>query len=183
MKATVHEDKDWVPDALFTSLYIRPFIIADDPALGVKAAKHYRFMIILAPSGSYYAANCAFHHAHLRRGRVHPRGARRHRPVPRSAATHAAASALRRRRIECDCNDVPGSTPSSTSTSRKSAPPTRSTSAIADHGNRSRAPSCLASRDSVLDALREWGIPAIERKLSIDEVVGGIQGRQAPGRR
>ena len=51
VKAVVHEDKDWVPCASGTSLYIRPFIIADDPALGVKAAKHYRFMIILCPSG------------------------------------------------------------------------------------------------------------------------------------
>ena len=57
VKATVKEDADWVPAAPYTSLYIRPFIIADDPALGVKSAKHFRFMIILAPSGPYYAAN------------------------------------------------------------------------------------------------------------------------------
>ena len=37
-----------------TSLYIRPFIIATEPFLGVHPAKNYLFMIILSPSGSYY---------------------------------------------------------------------------------------------------------------------------------
>ena len=37
------------------SLYIRQFCIATDGGLGVHAAKHYRFAIICAPSGAYYA--------------------------------------------------------------------------------------------------------------------------------
>lgn len=47
-------EKDWVPHTLGTSLYIRPFIIATDPFLGVHASKTYRFAIILSPSGAYY---------------------------------------------------------------------------------------------------------------------------------
>ena len=54
IKALVEYEKDWVPSFDGTSLYIRPFIIATDPFLGVHAAKTYLFMIILAPSGSYY---------------------------------------------------------------------------------------------------------------------------------
>ncbi|MFR4341979.1 MAG: branched-chain amino acid aminotransferase [Gemmiger formicilis] len=34
---------------------IRPFCIATDVGLGVHAAKHYRFAVICAPSGAYYA--------------------------------------------------------------------------------------------------------------------------------
>ena len=37
-----------------TSLYIRPFIIATDPFLGVRASLTYKFMIILSPVGAYY---------------------------------------------------------------------------------------------------------------------------------
>lgn len=47
-------EKDWVPRLPNTSLYIRPFMFAYDPKLGVHAAKHYKFLIILSPVGSYY---------------------------------------------------------------------------------------------------------------------------------
>ena len=47
-------EKDWVPSKDGESLYIRPFIIAVDPFLGVKPGAQYLFMIILSPSGAYY---------------------------------------------------------------------------------------------------------------------------------
>jgi len=49
-------EKDWVPSKDGESLYIRPFIFACDPFLGVKPGAHYLFMIILSPSGAYYAS-------------------------------------------------------------------------------------------------------------------------------
>lgn len=54
-KKLVEIDKDWVPTAEATSLYIRPFIIATDKFVGVHASHTYIFCIILSPSGSYYA--------------------------------------------------------------------------------------------------------------------------------
>lgn len=47
-------DKDWIPKATGTSLYIRPFMIATEPYLGVAPSTKYRFMMILSPVGSYY---------------------------------------------------------------------------------------------------------------------------------
>jgi branched-chain amino acid aminotransferase len=47
-------EKEWVPRARETSLYIRPTIIATDPFLGVRASYTYRFYIILSPVGAYY---------------------------------------------------------------------------------------------------------------------------------
>ncbi|UTL72981.1 branched-chain amino acid aminotransferase [Bacillus halotolerans] len=47
-------EKEWVPKEKGTSLYIRPFVIATEPSLGVKASKNYTFMIVLSPVGSYY---------------------------------------------------------------------------------------------------------------------------------
>ena len=49
-------EKDWVPKAPGTSLYIRPTMIATDPYLGVKAASEYLFFIILSPVGAYYSS-------------------------------------------------------------------------------------------------------------------------------
>ena len=54
IKALVKVDKSWIPTAKDTSLYVRPFIISTDPFLGVRAANHYLFMIILSPVGAYY---------------------------------------------------------------------------------------------------------------------------------
>lgn len=52
---TVMFDKDWIPAEMGTSLYIRPFIIATDPMLGVHPSHTYIFCIILSPVGAYYA--------------------------------------------------------------------------------------------------------------------------------
>ncbi len=59
VKAVVEIDKDWIPTNPGTSLYIRPFIIATDDFLGVAPSKTYLFMIILSPSGAYYASGLA----------------------------------------------------------------------------------------------------------------------------
>lgn len=55
VKALVKVDEDWIPRDPGTSLYIRPFIIATDGFLGVAPSKTYLFLIILSPSGAYYA--------------------------------------------------------------------------------------------------------------------------------
>lgn len=47
-------EKDWIPSEPGTSLYVRPFLIATDAALGVKVAKKYQFYYILSPVGAYY---------------------------------------------------------------------------------------------------------------------------------
>ena len=52
-------EKDWIPTAPGTALYIRPSIIATNVALGVHASSEYLFFIILSPVGSYYAHGLA----------------------------------------------------------------------------------------------------------------------------
>lgn len=50
----VDYEKDWVPAAEGTSLYIRPFMFATEAAVGVHPASSYKFVIILSPVGAYY---------------------------------------------------------------------------------------------------------------------------------
>ena len=54
VKQLVGLESDWVPSAAGTSLYIRPFVFAADPYLGVRPSHTYHFLIILSPSGAYY---------------------------------------------------------------------------------------------------------------------------------
>ncbi|MFY8166549.1 MAG: branched-chain amino acid aminotransferase [Sediminibacterium sp.] len=54
IKKLVALEKEWIPSAPDSSLYIRPFMIATDPFLGVRPSQTYKFMIILGPAGPYY---------------------------------------------------------------------------------------------------------------------------------
>ena len=47
-------ERDWVPHEKDTSLYIRPFMIGLDPALGVHSSHHVQFIVIVCPVGAYY---------------------------------------------------------------------------------------------------------------------------------
>ncbi|MDU4960289.1 MAG: branched-chain amino acid aminotransferase [Sporomusaceae bacterium] len=49
-------DQKWVPGQRGTALYIRPFVVANDPYVGVKSSDHFKLFIILSPVGAYYAA-------------------------------------------------------------------------------------------------------------------------------
>jgi branched-chain amino acid aminotransferase len=174
VKATVKEDADWVPDAPFTSLYIRPFIIADDPALGVKSAKHYRFMIILAPSGPYYAAN----RGKLSTTRIfvedeYIRAAHGGTGYAKVGGNYAGSLRASQKAYECDCNDVLWLD----AHEHKYIEEVGSSNAFFVIGGEVLTAPLAGTilpgitRDSVLTLLREWGVPHCERKLAIDEVI------------
>jgi len=55
VKQLVALEAGWVPGEPGTSLYIRPFVIATDPTLGVHASHSYLFSVIVCPVGAYYA--------------------------------------------------------------------------------------------------------------------------------
>ncbi len=57
VEALLREDKDWMPKAPGTSMYIRPFIFGNEISFSAMAAQHYTFIIILAATGAYYASN------------------------------------------------------------------------------------------------------------------------------
>lgn len=48
-------DAAWVPAGEDNSLYLRPFMFATDVYLGVRPSQNYRFMIIMSPAGKYYS--------------------------------------------------------------------------------------------------------------------------------
>ncbi len=47
-------DSDWIKSGLESSLYLRPFVIATEPAISASPANQYRFMIICSPAKAYY---------------------------------------------------------------------------------------------------------------------------------
>ena len=51
----LHLEKDWIKKGMGNSLYLRPFVIATQPAISASPADEYKFMIICSPAQSYYA--------------------------------------------------------------------------------------------------------------------------------
>ncbi|GEK80114.1 branched-chain amino acid aminotransferase [Agrococcus baldri] len=55
VRQLVQIDEAWVPSGGENSLYLRPFMIANEVFLGVRAAQTVRFMVIASPAGPYFA--------------------------------------------------------------------------------------------------------------------------------
>jgi len=54
LKKLIVLEKNWIPRGAGTSLYIRPTMIATEPALGVHPANENLFFIVVGPVGAYY---------------------------------------------------------------------------------------------------------------------------------
>jgi branched-chain amino acid aminotransferase len=59
LRQLIAVDGDWVPSAPETSLYFRPFMIANEVFLGVRAAHRVSYMVIASPAGAYFAQGVA----------------------------------------------------------------------------------------------------------------------------
>jgi len=59
IKHMIAVDGDWVPSAPETSLYLRPFMIANESFLGVRAAHRVSYYVIASPAGAYFADGVA----------------------------------------------------------------------------------------------------------------------------
>ena len=51
----VRTEQDWVPDGDGESLYLRPFMFADEVGLGVRPSESAHFLVIASPAGNYFS--------------------------------------------------------------------------------------------------------------------------------
>ena len=55
LRQLIAVDEPWVPPAGGEeSLYLRPYIFATEPGLGVRPASEYRYLVIASPAGAYF---------------------------------------------------------------------------------------------------------------------------------
>lgn len=55
LELLVTQDREWVPAGPDQSLYLRPFMIATQPGIGIsKPSNAYMFLVIASPAGSYF---------------------------------------------------------------------------------------------------------------------------------
>ncbi len=55
LHAIVELDQAWIPTNEGASLYLRPFVFASEPKIGVKIADQYKFIILTSPCAAYFS--------------------------------------------------------------------------------------------------------------------------------
>ncbi len=55
LRRLVDIDRDWVPTSEGSTLYLRPFMYADEAFIGMRAATTYKFIIMASPAGPFFS--------------------------------------------------------------------------------------------------------------------------------
>jgi branched-chain amino acid aminotransferase len=55
LKELVSLEHNWIPPKNGSALYLRPFMYADEPFIGMRAATHYKFIIMASPAGPFFS--------------------------------------------------------------------------------------------------------------------------------
>jgi branched-chain amino acid aminotransferase len=165
-------DKDWVPTGDFGSLYIRPFMISTDEAIGVRPSDNYKFIIICCPAGKYYAepVKVLIEHHYFRSvrggvGYVKAAGNYGRSLYPTRLAQDKGFQQV----IWTDSETNKYVEESGTMNLMFIINDTLLTPALSD--------TILAgiTRDSVLAVAKDWGLKVEERKISTEEIIAAHQ--------
>ena len=172
LSALIDVDKNWIPTEEGSSLYIRPFMFSADEYIGIKASQDFTFMIILCPVGAYYSTPVKVRiETHYTRaveggtGYAKAGGNYGGAIYPAKLAQDKGYHQL----IWTDGKSHEYIEESGTMNVMFVIEDTLVTPALGD--------SILAgiTRDSVLKLARHWGMKVEERKISVRELVDGLQ--------
>jgi len=164
-------DAGWVPTSETGSLYIRPFLIATDEAIGVKISDTYKFVIICCPAGKYYSEPIKvlvetdyFRAVHGGVGFVKAAGNYGRSMFPTRLAQQKGYQQV----IWTDSETHKYFEESGTMNVMFVIDDTILTPALSD--------TILdgVTRNSVLNLARDWGMKVEERKVSIEEVMQAV---------
>ena len=171
METLVRTDADWVPSARDASLYIRPFLIATDPFVGVRSSNTFLFVIILSPVGAYYPGGMSPTKILVEDEDV--RAVRGGLGFAKTGANYAATIRAQERAKHKGFTQVMWLD----ALERKYIEEVGTSNAFFVIGGTVITPPLGGSilpgitRDSCLQLLRQWGVPAEEREISIDEII------------
>jgi len=168
-------EKDWVPSAPGTSLYIRPNMIATEAALGVQLSKKYIFYIILGPVGAYYPQG--FNPVDIYVSEKYIRAARGGLGEAKTLANYAASLLAAEEAHDLGYTQVLWLD----AIERKYAEEVGTSNIFFFLNNELITPPLHGTilpgvtRDSVLHLARSWEMKVAERMIGLDEVISGLE--------
>ncbi len=170
LKQLINLEKDWVPEAEGTSLYIRPFIIATEPFLGLAASKQYKLVVILSPVGSYYPQG--IFPVDIKVEEQYTRAVRGGTGTAKTAGNYCATFNAQSNAAKEGFSQVLWLD----AIEKKYIEEVGTSNVFFKVNGEVITPELSGSilpgitRMSVIEMLRNWGIPVSERKISIEEV-------------
>ena len=171
VKKLVLLDRNWIPKGRGTSLYIRPTMIATEPALGVHPANEYLFFIVIGPVGAYYSEGFSPTKIYVTEDYV--RSVRGSIGYCKAAANYAASLYASRLAMEQGYTQVLWLD----AIERKNVEEVGTSNIFFLIGDELITPPLSGSilpgvtRNSVIQIAKNWGIRVSERPLSMDEIL------------
>jgi branched-chain amino acid aminotransferase len=170
--AVVDADRDWVPGKANHALYIRPFMFATDPFLGVTPSSTYKYMVLLCPVGPYFSKTLR-----VKVETYYTRSAEGGMGYAKSSGNYGGSMLPARKATDegfdqliwTDAKDhqyveeMGAANVMFVLDGKLITPSTRDT--ILDG----------VTRDTVLTLAREWGFPVEERRVSVAEIIEGAK--------
>ena len=170
IKKLVEIEKDWIPSGEGTSLYIRPFIIATEPCLGVRASDTYQLLVILSPVGAYYAEG--MHPVKINVESNYTRAVRGGIGLAKASGNYAASIKAQTDAKHSGYSQVLWLD----GIEKKYVEEVGSMNIFFKIGGKVITPELNGSildgitRNSIITLLKHWGVEVEERRVSIDEV-------------
>ena len=173
MRKLIEVDRNWIPNKEDYSLYIRPVMFATDTSLGVKPSDTYKFIILLSPTGPYYAAPMRIY-VEEKYTRAAPGGVGFAKNAGNYGGSLKAASDAKARGYD--------QVLWTDAVEHKWLQEVGTMNVFFIFGNRAVTPSLEegtilegVTRDSAITVLKEMGLTVEERKINIDEVIEGYK--------
>ncbi|MDR1663782.1 MAG: branched-chain amino acid aminotransferase [Clostridiales bacterium] len=168
-------EKDWVPSAEGTSLYVRPFTFSTEAHVGVHPSGSYKFVIILSPVGAYYPEGLNPVKIYIEDEYV--RAVKGGLGFTKAAANYAASLRAQQKAIELGYTQVLWLD----GVERKYVEEVGTMNVFFIINDEIVTPSLEGSilpgvtRDSTIALARSWGVKVTERRIAIDEVYSAYE--------
>lgn len=171
IETLVKLDESWIPEEKGSALYLRPTLIGTESFLGVRPSEKYLFFIISSPVGAYYSEG--FNPVKIWIEEDSVRAAPGGLGAIKAAANYAASLLASTRAKQKGFAQVLWLD----AAERKYIEEVGTMNVFFHIGNEVITPALNdsilagATRDCVLQILKSWNIPVVQRKISIDEIL------------
>lgn len=175
LKALVYLEKDWIPTTEGATLYIRPTMMGVEPFLGVRPSDVYYFFIILSPVGAYYSEG--FNPTKIFVSDEHVRAVKGGVGNVKTAGNYAASLFTSQVAKKAGYTQVLWLD----ACEHKYVEEVGTSNIFFRISDQLITPPLEGSilggitRDSVLKLAEKWGLPAVERRITIDEVLAACK--------
>lgn len=178
LKLLIEQDKIWVPESPGTALYIRPTMMATETTINLKVANKFLFFIILSPVGSLYKEG--FNPTSIMVSEQYTRASVGGVGDVKTAGNYAASMLAQQEAKHQGFSQVLWLDP----IERKYVEEVGSMNIFFVMNNQLVTPALNGTilpgitRKSVIEIASAWGMDVVQRPISIDEVIEGIDNGQ-----